>query len=47
MAREGDTEDGLVFAGENVWKIQDIPTVRELIDRLIAEAESAYVSAPA
>lgn len=47
LSREGNTEDGLVFAGENVWRIRDIPPVRELIDRLIAEAESAYVSAPA
>lgn len=47
MSREGDTENGLVFAGENVWKIKDIPTVRELIDRLVAEAESVYAPAPA
>jgi nitronate monooxygenase len=45
MSREGDTEDGLVFAGENVWKIRDIPTVRDLIDRLVAEAESVYAPA--
>jgi nitronate monooxygenase len=45
MSREGDTENGLVFAGENVWKIKDIPTVRELIDRLVAEAESVYAPA--
>ncbi|HSL99915.1 MAG TPA: nitronate monooxygenase family protein [Candidatus Limnocylindria bacterium] len=47
MSRDGDTEDGLVFAGENVWKIKDIPTVRELMGRLVAEAESVYASAPA
>ncbi|UCD46533.1 MAG: nitronate monooxygenase [Deltaproteobacteria bacterium] len=47
MSREGDTENGLVFAGENVWKIKDILTVRELIDRLVAEAESVYAPAPA
>ena len=47
MSREGDTEEGLVFAGENVWKIKDVPTVRELIDRLVAEAESVYAPAPA
>lgn len=47
MSREGDTENGLVFAGENVWKIKDISTVRELMDRLVAEAESVYASAPA
>ncbi|MBI5420666.1 MAG: nitronate monooxygenase [Deltaproteobacteria bacterium] len=42
MSRHGDAEEGLVFAGENVWKIKDIPTVRDLIDRLVAEAESVY-----
>ncbi len=47
MSRDGDTENGLVFSGENVWRIRDIPSVRELIDRLIAEAESAYVPEPA
>ncbi|HEY5765067.1 MAG TPA: nitronate monooxygenase family protein [Candidatus Deferrimicrobiaceae bacterium] len=47
MSREGETEEGLVFAGENVWKIKDIPSVRELIDRLVAEAESAYIPASA
>jgi hypothetical protein len=36
-----------VFSGENVWKIRDIPTVRDLIDRLVAEAESVYAPAPA
>jgi nitronate monooxygenase len=47
MSREGDTENGLVFAGGTVWKIRDIPTVRDLIDRLVAEAESVYAPAPA
>jgi len=47
MSCEGETEEGLVFAGENVWKIKDIPSVRELIDRLVAEAESAYAPASA
>ncbi len=47
MSRDGNTEDGLVFAGENVWKIRDIPTVRDLIERLVAEAESVYAPAPA
>lgn len=42
LSRSGDAEEGLVFAGENVWKLKDIPSVRELIDRLVAEAESVY-----
>jgi nitronate monooxygenase len=47
MSRAGDTEEGLVFAGENVWRIKDIPSVRDLVDRLVAEAESVYAPAPA
>lgn len=46
MSRAGDVEEGLVFSGENVWKISDIPSVRELIDRLVAEAESVYAPVP-
>ena len=47
MSREGEVDEGLVFSGENVWKIKDIPSVRELIARLVAEAESMYVPAAA
>jgi NAD(P)H-dependent flavin oxidoreductase YrpB (nitropropane dioxygenase family) len=47
LSRGGDTEEGLVFSGENVWRIKDIPSVKELIDRLVAEAESAYTPATA
>ncbi len=47
LSRSGDSEEGLVFVGENVWKITDVPSVRELIDRLVAEAESAYAPAHA
>lgn len=47
MSRGGNTEEGLVFAGENVWKIKDVPTVKELVGRLVAEAESVYAPAPA
>ncbi len=47
MSKAGDTENGLVFSGENVWRIKEILAVRELIDRLVAEAESVYAPAPA
>lgn len=47
MSREGEVDEGLVFVGENVWRIKDIPTVKDLVDRLVAEAESVYASAPA
>ncbi len=46
MARNGDTKEGLVFSGENVWTLKDIPTVRELFDRLVSEAEEYYQPAP-
>ena len=42
MSRDGDTDEGLVFSGENVWRIKDVPSVKELIDRLVLEAESVY-----
>jgi NAD(P)H-dependent flavin oxidoreductase YrpB (nitropropane dioxygenase family) len=46
MSRNGDVEEGLVFSGENVWKISDIPSVRDLVDRIVAEAESVYAPVP-
>jgi nitronate monooxygenase len=46
MARDGDVENGLVFAGENVWKLKDVPAVRDLIERIVAEAESVYAPVP-
>ncbi|MCL5965950.1 MAG: nitronate monooxygenase family protein [Deltaproteobacteria bacterium] len=45
LSRGGDAENGLVFSGENVWKIKDVPSVRDLIERLLAQAEDAYASA--
>lgn len=47
LSQGGDAQNGLVFAGENVWKIKDVPTVRELMERLVAQAEEAYSPAPA
>jgi len=41
-ACEGNMEDGLVFSGENVFKIKDILTVREVFDQFISQAESMY-----
>lgn len=46
MARDGQIDEGLVFSGENVWKLKDIPSVRELIDRLVEEAEASYAPSP-
>ena len=42
-ARDGDVEHGLVFVGANVWKIDDEPMVKDLMGRLVQEAEEAYV----
>lgn len=46
-AQQGDVDEGLVFAGQSVTRIHDIPTVRELIDRLVSEYEAAAEGAPA
>jgi nitronate monooxygenase len=45
MARDGNVDEGLVFTGENVWRMKDIPSVREVIERLVGEAESVYAPA--
>jgi len=37
-ARKGDLDNGLVFAGSNVWRINKIVKVKELIKELITEA---------
>ncbi len=36
---EGDKEDGVLFAGQCIGDINDIPSCAELIDRVIKEAE--------
>jgi NAD(P)H-dependent flavin oxidoreductase YrpB (nitropropane dioxygenase family) len=41
---DGDTEEGLLFAGQAIGGIHDVPTVKELIDRVIAEAEQTRAS---
>jgi enoyl-[acyl-carrier protein] reductase II len=38
---EGDVEGGILFAGQCCGGIQDNPTTKELIDRVIGEAEAA------
>ncbi len=39
-AREGDLENGFVWAGQVVGLIQELPTVAELIQRMVKGAES-------
>ncbi len=33
MGHEGDHEEGIFFAGKDVWKINDIPSVKEVMER--------------
>ncbi|HEY3364105.1 MAG TPA: nitronate monooxygenase [Symbiobacteriaceae bacterium] len=40
-ALEGDLEEGFLYAGQGVGLIEDVPTVAELFQRLIAEAAAA------
>ena len=40
-AQQGDVETGLVFTGENVYKIDKILPVKEIIARLVREAKEA------
>ncbi|MBW2637874.1 MAG: nitronate monooxygenase [Deltaproteobacteria bacterium] len=36
---EGDMREGFLFAGQNIGGIQDVPTVKELVERTVSEAE--------
>ncbi|MDZ4654589.1 MAG: nitronate monooxygenase [Coriobacteriia bacterium] len=46
-AQGGDVIDGLVFAGSSAARIHDIPTVKALMDRLVAQWRTASEEAPA
>ena len=37
---KGDVDEGILFAGQNVGGIKDIPTVKEVVERTVAEAEA-------
>ncbi len=41
-ARQGDAENGLVFSGENVYKLNEILTVKQVFDQFVSQAESVY-----
>ena len=41
-ARDGDYENGLFFTGENVYKMNEILTVRQVFDQFVSQAESVY-----
>jgi NADH:quinone reductase (non-electrogenic) len=40
MLEHGNTEEGVLAAGQCMGMIRDIPTCRELLDRIMAEAEA-------
>jgi NAD(P)H-dependent flavin oxidoreductase YrpB (nitropropane dioxygenase family) len=39
-SQEGNVEEGLVFSGENVCRVNDILPVRDIISRLVSEVNS-------
>ena len=43
-AQQGDLETGLVFTGEYMPRIKEILPVKEIIRRLVTEAESSYAA---
>lgn len=45
-ARKGDIENGLVFAGSNVWRVNKIVLVKELIQELAREANDILKREP-
>ena len=40
LAMAGDIEHGLIFSRENVYKMKQIPTVREVFDKFASLADS-------
>ncbi len=42
QARDGNYEEGLFFSGENVYKIDEIISVKEVFDQFVTAAESIY-----
>lgn len=45
-ARKGDLDNGLVFAGANVWRVKEMTTVSKLIDGLVDEANGILAKDP-
>jgi NAD(P)H-dependent flavin oxidoreductase YrpB (nitropropane dioxygenase family) len=46
MGEQGDVEEGLIAAGQVAGYMDDRPSVSELIDRIVAEAEATYRDLP-
>lgn len=45
-ARKGDLDNGLVFAGANVWRVKKMNTVKGIIDELVGEANAILAKDP-
>jgi NAD(P)H-dependent flavin oxidoreductase YrpB (nitropropane dioxygenase family)/3-hydroxymyristoyl/3-hydroxydecanoyl-(acyl carrier protein) dehydratase len=45
-ARKGDIENGIVFAGTNVWRVNKIYKVKDLIKELVDEANAILTKEP-
>jgi len=45
-ARLGDLENGLVFAGSNVWRVNKMMTVKDLMEELVDEANAILAEDP-
>ena len=45
-ARKGDIENGLVFAGSNVWRVNKIVSVKELLQELVKKANAILKKEP-
>jgi NAD(P)H-dependent flavin oxidoreductase YrpB (nitropropane dioxygenase family)/3-hydroxymyristoyl/3-hydroxydecanoyl-(acyl carrier protein) dehydratase len=45
-ARKGDLDNGLVFAGANVWRVKKMMTVKTLIKELVDEANAILEKEP-
>ena len=41
MYREGDLDVGVISVGQGVGLVHDIPTVQELIERIMQQAQEA------
>ena len=41
---DGDLDKGVQFIGQTQGLIEDIPTVQELVDRILADAEAMHES---
>lgn len=42
MACDGNVEEGLFFSGENVYKMKELLSVKEVFDQFVSQAEAVY-----